>query len=625
MPFKYEINGQVIEFDREPTEADIDEIAGQTQQPQQRTPDTFTTAQFPEQQLQQTRQPSPLSIYERFFLSFADDKGRENYLNKKFKFTQRLPNGKFAVGDDPNNILPIDPEGMFNDILGDLADVTAVIPPIAGQIIGGTLGIVGGPAGIIAGGGIGAAIGEAVSRGIGKVAGVDLREGYEQAVDIGLSGLFGAMGEGFGQIFKFTGRGLSKIATKHIDDILKASSNPSKGLTALAKIFRVTAAVREQDTIVAGMYGFNNTLKTPYSNPNYVRELTTKLAQGTIRRNGALGKMVGMGDDWAKANFGNKSIELRQMGINLLNKLSHSSVGMIDDVGRLNRGAFTEASDFRTIKQLTDLFFAQNPKTGQLLPRNIKLGQLIDYKKRLGTPLRAYFKSGRVNPNVERAIASYMDDIVNAISKETTTTGLTEATNPYIKANNAFRAWKQDLKLLKANGLDLEDVTDLKNYIRDIGGEKKLVSKSIFEFADKLENKNPAVQDAFNIITNQIGVKFPGGGIGGTLGTLSDELAKWNAAQGFIGANPSLLRLGAIAGLTGISLGSGDPESAFKRLSIGLLLGTPAGAKILFKTGAKIKGVATTNILKNLLKGQKINTPLLRALISQTIGERVKK
>ena len=179
----------------------------------------------------QVPQPSPLDLGERIGLSFADDQGREKYLNDKFKFVQRLPNGKFAVGDTPDAIAPIDPEGMFNDILGDLADITAIIPTIAGQIAGGALGAITlNPAWIIAGGGIGAAIGEAVSRGIGKLAGVDIRTAGEQATDIAISGAFGAVGEGIGQAFKYAGRGLSNIAKRSLDKAVKSSPNVSKTL-----------------------------------------------------------------------------------------------------------------------------------------------------------------------------------------------------------------------------------------------------------------------------------------------------------------------------------------------------------------------------------------------------------
>lgn len=574
----------------------------------------------------QAPKPSPLNLGERIGLSFADDKGRENYLRDKFKFVTRLPNGKFAAGNTIGDIAPIDPEGMFSDILGDLADITAIIPTIAGQIIGGTLGAAAGPGGVIAGGGIGSAIGEAISRGIGRIAGVDTRAASEQATDIAIAGAFGAVGEGIGQAFKFAGRGLSNLAKRSLDKAVKSTPNSSKTLQALAKIFKVTAAVPEDDLVVAGVYGFNRTLNMPYNNPRYGNVLATKLVNGVVRRTKALGKMVGVGDDWAKANFGSKSVELRRFGIKLLQDLSDPSVGIVDDIGRLNRGAFTEAADFRTMKQLTDLFFATNPRTQQLLPRNLKVGQLIDFKKRMSSSLRAYFKSGRVNKGAERGIAQYLDDITNSIARETAGTGLEGAANPYIRANKAFRSWKENLKLLKANGLDLEDMTELKSFIRNVDGEKILLSRKIGDFARKLEDKAFETRQAFDVVAKEIGVKFHGGGVGGSLGTLSDELNKFNAAQSFKKANPNLLRMGALAGMLGVSqyISPTSPEGLMFRAALGLSLGTPVGAKFLLKGGEKLKGKMGTEFLKKMLSGKPMSEKVLRAIITQAMADQKK-
>lgn len=571
-------------------------------------------------------QKSPLSLGERIGLSFADDKGREKYLNDKFKFVQKLENGKYAAGDTMDTIAPIDPKGMFNDVLGDLADITAIIPTITGQIVGGTLGAAAGPAGVIAGGGIGSAIGEAASRGIGKMLGLDLRVASEQATDIAIAGAFGAVGEGIGQAFKFAGRGLSNIAKRSLDKAVKGSPDASKSLQALAKIFKVTAAVPEDDLVTAGVYGFNKTLAAPYNNAIHGNVLATKLVNGVVRRTKALGKMVGVGDDWARANFGNKSIDMWDMDTRLLKALSDPSIGIIDDIGRLNRDAFTEAADFRTMKQLTDLFFAKNVKTEQLVPRTLRVRQLIDYKKRMSSSLQSYFKSGRVNKGAERSIAQYLDEVTNSIAKETMGTGLEGAANPYIKANQAFRSWKQNLDLLKANGLDLRDMTALKSYVRNVDGEKILLSRAIGDFSRKLQDKAFETRQAFDIIAKEIGVKFHGGGVGGTLGTLSDELNKFNAAQSFKKANPNLLRMGALAGMLGVSqyISPTSPEGLLLRAGLGITLGTPVGAKLLLKGGEKLKGKLGTDLLKRMIGGKPINEKVIRAVVAQALANRAK-
>jgi len=611
-----------IETDKPVTQEEAQEMVNQQVAGSEEKPSRLSGEMPPAQE----PKPSPLNLGERIGLSFADDQGREKYLKDKFKFVQRLPNGKFVAGNTMSDIAPIDPEGMFNDILGDLADITAVIPTIAGQIIGGTLGAAGGPGGVIAGGAAGSAIGEAVSRGIGRIAGVDVRTAGEQATDIAIAGAFGAVGEGIGQAFKFAGRGLSNLAKRSLDKAVRSSTNPSRALKIMAKVAKATAAVPEDDLIVAGTYGFNNTLTAPYNNTTHGNILATKLVGGVVRRTKALGKMVGVGDDWAKANFGSKSIELRPIGTKLLKDLADPSIGIVDDIGRLNRGAFTEAADFRTMKQLTDLFFVKNPKTQELLPRNLKVGQLIDFKKRMSASLKAYFKSGRVNKGAERSIAQYLDDVTNAIAKETAGTGLEGAANPYIRANKAFRSWKENLKLLKANGLDLDDMTELKSFIRDVDGQKVLLSRKIGDFARKLEDKSFETRKAFDIIAKEIGVKFHGGGVGGTLGTLSDELNKYNAAQSFSKANPNMLRVMAVANIVGLAqwLSPTSPEGIAARLTLGLLVATPVGVKALLKGGEKLKGKMGTEFLKKMISGKPMNEKVLRAIVTQAMASQKK-
>ena len=183
MPFKYEINGQVIEFDREPTEADIDEVASQIQQPQQQTPDIFTSAQLPEQQLTQPQMQSPLNLFERFKYSFGNEAGRKEYLQARFPDRQisKLKSGKFAVDG-----IPIDPEGFnFSDLVGDIVDVSDELVRIGGHIIGAAKGTAIAPgAGTIVGGGLGRAGGQAAVETIGRAFGMQQEEIGQVAKDI---------------------------------------------------------------------------------------------------------------------------------------------------------------------------------------------------------------------------------------------------------------------------------------------------------------------------------------------------------------------------------------------------------------------------------------------------------
>lgn len=575
---------------------------------------------------QPTDQQSALSLAERVVFSFGDDPGKEEFLKGKFKHVQKLPNGKFAVGDDPKNLSPVDPEGVFNDMLGDVADMAGLVPVITGQIIGATTGFLGtGGIGTVAGGAGGAALGQGVSTAIGRSLGVRKGKAEEEATDIAIAGAFGAVGEGIGKALKFAGKGLSQLAKNSLDRGIARSADPSKTVGTLSKMFKLTAAVDVDNTIVAGAYGFNNALGPKYMNEAYSRTLMTQFAKGLILKNKALGRMVGSGDAWAVRNFGNKVVESQAAGVKLLNVLKSDRVGIVDSAGRLNKGAFSEAKDFNTIKNITDSFFTKNPKTGQLIPKSLNVRQSIDLKKKAQTSLSKYFKSEGKDPLVERSLAQYLSEVNAGIANSTLPTGITLNTvakealsnNRYINANKAFAQWKNDLKLLKSNGLDIEDVGELKELFR--GG--KIVFQKLESFFERFKTKNSSAQEAFAEVADKLPVKFNGGGIGGTLGTLTDELKKYNAAQGFSNANPNFLRMTSLAAMVGLNLGRDDPKSAAITGGIGLLFGTPAGARVLLRGGEKVLKGTTRGVVESIKKsGAKVPAGLHRALLSRLLA-----
>lgn len=556
---------------------------------------------------------SPIDFLERVVLSFADDEGRESKLRSKFSIVEKLENGKFAVGNSRDDIRPIDPEGVFNDVLGDLADVVGEIPIIAGQILGTTAGalaeIPSGPVPTtLIGAGLGSAGGTVVKKAIGKMFGVNQEKAMTMATDVAINGLLGTAGEGIAQGLKFGGRGLSNVAKKFFDKSIKTSTNPSKALNVLGKVIKVTAAVNPEDTITAGTYEFSKSLAPKYMNQEYSRELMTKFSKGLIRKNDALGKMVGQGDDWAIKNFGSNKVELRPVGQKLLSALQDPKVGLVDDLGQLNRAAFTESADRNAVKVFTETFFKKNPNSGELLPRNLTVKQLIDAKKRTRPFLNKYFKSDAHSPQAKIAITQYLDDVTNATGQATIPKGLANEQiaqavqhNPYLKANAAFSSWKQDINLLKKNGLDIADTNDLKSLFRD----GRIVFQKMENFFESFKVKNSSAQQAFGIVTDKLNVKFPGGGVGGTVGTLKDELLKYNAAQGFSKATPNFLRMASIAGMMGFSFGRDDPASAMGTAALGLLVGTPAGTRILLRGGPKLKAL-------NAGKGASVISKLLQ-------------
>lgn len=542
-----------------------------------------------------TSQGESLPALTRMKLAFADKDGAVNELKKQFKYVQELEDGKLAYGNDPRAMLPVDPEGFANDIVGDLADLSNEAIVIASQIAGSALGSVAGPAGTVLGGGAGAGVGEGINKLIGKGLGVNQQNAQEMGTDIAIETGFGAGGEVLGQALKGAGRYLIKPQlTKLIDKSIEASANPSKTAQVLSRVFGVTAAIDEKDVTEASLYGFNKVLSPKYSNEQHLGSIIKDFADGVIEHNTSVGKAVEAGDNWALSKFGAKKVPLQQAGNKLLNSLADEKVSLIDPVTKtINKKAFTNPQDYKAVHNFMESFFSKNPKTGELIPRNLEFKQALALKKKAAPFLKSYFKSDAVNRDAQRAIAEFLSGVNDEMARTTIPAGVSNITeevidhNPYLRANKVFSSWKEDLSTLRKSGLDIEDVTELKGMIRG----NSIINAKLESFAKNLQNKTSSAKEAFAQIADKIPKKYEGAGIRGGLGTVYDELRKFNAAQGFSKANPNMLRLGSIATMAGLGflVDRNTPSGFATGTALGIGLGTPAGAKFLLKGGESLK------------------------------------
>jgi len=183
MPFKYEINGQIIEFDKEPTEADIDEVASSIKSSSfsNEEPSSFTTAQFSD--LPSERTKSPLNPWQEIVYS-----GAGNDKDLQFKALQKfLPENDITVSEDGDFMVDgnrLNPAGFdFGDITRNLLDIF----PLIGQVGGSLAGAIGGAAAGATAGGVGAVPGAIAGNIIGGTAGATTG----RVVQLGLGDLFG--------------------------------------------------------------------------------------------------------------------------------------------------------------------------------------------------------------------------------------------------------------------------------------------------------------------------------------------------------------------------------------------------------------------------------------------------
>lgn len=581
MPFKYEINGQVVEFDKEPNEQDIDEVASRLGGRQ----DIFTPSNLPNVSTPRTQQ-SPLSINDRLRLSFADEIGRENFLKDKFQFVERLPNGKYAVGNSPEEVMPIDPEGLFNDVLGDLADVVGEIPVIAGQIIGGGLGAVAeiptGPVPTtIIGGGAGAAGGELVKQLIGRGLGVRGQSALEEATDVAVTGAFGAAAEGLVLGTRALGKNIivPKL-TRMLDKTVNRSPGHARGI---ARIFRVLANVPEDSTETAFKYGIERTLGDPFNmNPNSVVSIVDdviKALDDTTRT---------LGDDVAKQS--NKFIGkagARKVNVNQAFKIAKrkaQDMGILDDFGRINK-RYTNTRDIKPIKDLLSELGVEKRvgKNFQYVAGNkeLPIGKVIKLSRAFGQKFEG--TSGGLQ-NILYETFNGVDDFPG-IRGQLRILARQVGVDDYIRATDKYHRWTSTLDEVKA----------LKGQNKDI----------LERFIRGLERKSLVMKRTLQEVNASSKTKF------------LPKMEMWNAAQDFRSANPNILRFAAITGLLGSIFGFDSNQSRAATIGGAVLLGTPAGLRMLLRAGAKTGlGIrAGAQVPKQATKIGKTIPSLLRTII----------
>jgi len=567
-------------------------------------------------------------------LAFKSESGKVGFLKEKYKFVNQDPKtGNISAGDSPDKLVSYDPAGIENGYLGFMANAVSMIPEIAGQIMGATGGTALAPGvGTIAGGGTGSLLGTAVKQGIGDLLPGGKATAEERATDQILSGLFGAGGEGLGIALKGAGKYLIKPQmTRLLDKGVQADVEGGKVLKTMAKTFKFLASVDEKDTVDAGIYGFNRVLTPKYTDPRYVTNITKEIVDGVIERNSAVGNNVGIGDKWAISKFGNESVELRDIGSKLLEDLSLGRIGFINPVSNtIDESAFSSASDLKAFKNIASEFFSTNPRTGQLLPKNSTFENLLETRKRMDQFLDNYSKSENGNVYAHNAISDFVSGVRNKLAQTTVPKGVNMElpgvaekvlnTNKYLKANKELSSWKSDLELLKNNGLNISDMKVLRNSIRN--GE--VLNSNIETFVKRLQDKTFSTSDTFKNIVEQLPKRYAGGGIKGSEGTIFDEIRKFNAAQGFYGSNPNLLRFGSIAsyaGMFGVGFADSKQDKAASLVG-GLLLGTPAGASALLKGGEKLFKFSPKQAFKQASKGvnfksERVSIALLSSLFRQ--------
>lgn len=552
----------------------LDEIFGKQESVQtEKRPlnDIFTKEEQPQQQVSQEtdlklsakQQGSPLNILQRAHLAFADDEGRKQYLEKQFNIVEKLPNGKYAVGNNPNEVIPIDPEGIFNDVIGDLADVVGEIPVIAGQIKGAILGSVAGPAGTIAGGAAGSAVGETAKIGIGKMLGVQKGDFIEDATDVAISGAFGAAGESLAIGTRVAGKFSKQVIAPKLLKLLESGASktakakgilPSQTMEAkvAAKLFNVLANIPEESTFTVYKHGIEKTLGDPTnlskeSVKGVVGNTLMALDDVTTKLSKEVGTQVKMLETVARRSGSSARIQVDDVFSSV--KQQAQRLGILDSFGKVNK-LYPNSADIKPVVNI--LKELGESVDGRLV---VAKGKTISAKKAIQLSRSFGQKFETLSGDAQSILYTALngDDALKAVGIRTKVSELAAklGVDDFAKANKQFF-----------------DFMNLKNSLRRINPNDLNATE---KFVKSLEKQGEFTKQALNDLQKLTNIKF------------LDKWEMWNAAQDFIDAKPNILRFGAIAATLGSVTGFQTKESKAATIGGALLFGTPAGLRILLR------------------------------------------
>lgn len=535
---------------------------------------------------------SPASIIDRLRLSFLDTAQRKQFLEKRFASVQTLPNGKFMVGNDINNLLPVDPEGMFNDVAGDIADIVGEIPVIAGQILGTGIGALAelpsGPipttiAGAAAGTTIGTILKQNIGSKIAKQESLSQREAMDRATEIVINTAFGVAGEGLAQGTRVLGKQvLAPKLMNMLDDGIKNSRNPNILIKGAAKLFGILSNVPEESSEVVLTRGVRNTLGNKfYMNKKSVIPLTKRVISALDDTRASLGKDVGAMQNQLlrtarRASRSGVDVSVQTDDILNMLRVEGQRIGIIDNLGRLKSSSqVANSADRNIVKKLMSSLGADIDNKGNIL---IRRGTKKSLEEVLPT-IRSFTEKvkgvrGDANSIIQEALygsKTYktlgLKDLVNDIAE-------TKLNMPqYAKTNRAFAEFMQLRDQLKQ--LNPDKPANIENFIKGL---------------ENIGEWNTEVLSNLESITTKTGTK-----------PFLEDIIKWNAAQDFTEAKPNFLRVAAIAGILGIrDVFQGELPGPVQA-GAGLLLGTPAGLRALMLAGSRSAGVISKKALMNTM------------------------
>ena len=167
-----------------------------------------------------------LNVGDNLRMSFADEDGKNQILQSKYKYVVNSPDGKKLVGDDPTDLQPYEPNPITEDPVGFLARHVSDINQIAqSAALEGLTGGAAAPFQVLAAG-AGLATGGITNKLIGKSQGVN--QAKNMAEDAFIDTAFGSAFAGASRLIPHAFESGRQKAFNILHDVIKAEPDPAK-------------------------------------------------------------------------------------------------------------------------------------------------------------------------------------------------------------------------------------------------------------------------------------------------------------------------------------------------------------------------------------------------------------
>ena len=640
-------DGLNIEFQGNPTPQDIEEAHSQVSGSSDPVMQSLNnlSGSMSQAKLPQTQSPLNLADSVKFGLLAGDKKGQESLLRNKFSIVQDTGDGNYLVGNTPEELNKVNPDGLMNDIPAKLAQGIGTINTLTDSIIGATIGSAAGPVGAVGGSAVGAGIGTGINKMLGKAMGLNKQSPESLATDIALdSALYGA-GEGIGQLFngmlKASGPSIAakgvELANSQLKDPALDAATRAKRTSFMANILNFGTGWGKDDATAAIVNGPKATFGTEESGP----------LKGIIK--GSDEHMTNLVDRM-KSTIETKDNELSQkVGVAAKNLKNSLNVEKAEDVD----GVDFQRNIAKTLQDMgwaTPGFTETTDAEGNIVRNDyIKLNVSKDDKEAydLVNKMKAHFNAvggtaSDVDPNILYINPDSKMSLEQLFARRNVLKQQLDKSADDSLAKKAFAILKGGDNLSVDPKTGVKGIKGIEDGIADIATQ--VGDKDYLSSIDNLHNyrtmtnalddsglhwKNPkAIQETIKAGTEDNAVlKRALAAFDSSQGSdWSNQMAMWKSARSATNLNPNYLRFNFVMGLTGLAALKQD--TMLGRLGYagaGMALATPGGAKTMLmmaeKSGVLGKILGTT-AKKAASSG--VENSLIRRLITQSAAAGVR-